>query len=349
MKKILFFILCLPLWFTACNIHEWPVVEEVVPVQLSVEYNIQHLTWTGWDYMEGDEGSSSVGDTYANEIKEGKLRYTIRTFPVSGTSRSSDGIYQEHVFIKDVTDHSGLNETLYLPAGEYNVVVWADYMKKSTDEGYYQLDDFSEIKLNDNSIGNNDYHDAYRGVCNITLVSDVYQGNSVVSNIEMQRPLAKLELITTDLDKFLGKGKVKSISEKQINNVGNHPETVDLEDYKVVFYYVGYRPIAYSMFADRPVDSVTGAFFESTLKRLNENEASLGFDYIFVNGTESAVTVQIGIYDKKGNQLSLTDPIKIPLKRNFHTKMYGEFLTSNTSGGVHITPDYDGDHNLILP
>ena len=80
MKKILFFILCLPLWFTACNIHEWPVVEEVVPVQLSVEYNIQHLTWTGWDYMEGDEGSSSVGDTYANEIKEGKLRYTIRTF-----------------------------------------------------------------------------------------------------------------------------------------------------------------------------------------------------------------------------------------------------------------------------
>lgn len=348
MKKILPFILCLPLWFTACDIHEWPVVEEVVPVQLSVEYNIQHLTWTEWGYMEGDEGRPSVGDTYANQIKDGKLRYTIRIFPVSGPSRSIDGNYQEYVFFKDVADRSDLNEILYLNPGEYTIMVWADYLKEGTDEAYYQIDSFSDIKLDGNHIGNNDCHDAYRGIGNVTLVADVLETEPVEINIEMQRPMAKLELITNDLKQFVGKQKAKMPERKQTSSDADIPLSVDLDDYKVVFYYVGYRPIAYSMFADRPVDSVTGAFFESTLKQLDENEASLGFDYIFVNGTESAVTVQIGIYDKKGNQLSLTDPIKIPLKRNFHTKVYGTFLMSNASGGVHITPDYEGDHNFIL-
>ena len=81
-------------------------------------------------------------------------------------------------------------------------------------------------------------------------------------------------------------------------------------------------PHAYSMHTDKPVDSSTGVMFESTLKKLSESEASMGFDYVFVNGKKSAVTVQIGIYDNEGTQ---------------------------ASGGVTINPDFDGDHNLIFP
>ena len=65
--------------------------------------------------------------------------------------------------------------------------------------------------------------------------------------------------------------------------------------------------------------------------------------------SQSAVTVQIGIYDKEGTQLSLTDPIEVPLKRSNHTIMTGMFLMSQASGGVSINPDFDGDHNLIIP
>ena len=340
MKKILFFILSLPLLLFSCDIHEWPDVEEKVPVLLSVKFNVLNLKWTEWEHFDGtDKGNPNVGDTYTNELTEGKLRYTVRTVPASGLSRNGHEDYQEYVFFKDVADQSDLTETLYMSPGEYDVMVWADYMKKGTDEAYYRIDDFSEIMLNGDITGNNDYHDAYRGIGNITLVSDVIEGEPVVSNIEMQRPLAKLELITDDLKQFLG----KEVGKKS----GSEP--VKLEDYKVVFYYVGYRPVAYSMYTDRPVDSVTGAFFESTLKQLNDNEASLGFDYVFVNGTESAVTVQIGLYDKAGTQISFTDPIKIPLKRNFHTKVHGSFLMSNASGGINVIPDYEGDHNLIIP
>ena len=121
------------------------------------------------------------------------------------------------------------------------------------------------------------------------------------------------------------------------------------EDYRVVFYYVGFMPDTYSMFTDKPVDSVTGVTFQSVLRRMDDAQATLGFDYVFVNGKESAVTVRIGIYDDEGTQLSLTEPIEIPLKRNHHTVLRGKFLMSEASGGVTINPNFDGDHNLIFP
>ena len=116
-----------------------------------------------------------------------------------------------------------------------------------------------------------------------------------------------------------------------------------------MFYYVGFMPNAYSLFTDKPVDSATGVLFESTLNSLSETEASVGFDYVFVNGTESAVTVQIGIYDNEGTQLSLTEPIKVSLRRSHHTIMRGMFLMSETSGGISINPEFDGDYNLVFP
>ena len=92
-------------------------------------------------------------------------------------------------------------------------------------------------------------------------------------------------------------------------------------------------PHAYSMYTDKPVDSSTGVMFESTLRKLSESEASMGFDYVFVNGKKSAVT----------------EPIEVPLKRSHHTTLTGMFLMSEASGGVTINPDFDGDHNLIFP
>ena len=121
------------------------------------------------------------------------------------------------------------------------------------------------------------------------------------------------------------------------------------EDYRIVFHYVGFMPNTYSIFTDKPVDSSTGVMFSSALKVLNNREASLGFDYVFVNGKESAVTIRIGIYDKEGTQLSLTQPIEVPLKRNHHTILRGKFLMSEASGGVIINPDFDGDYNLVFP
>ena len=172
-------------------------------------------------------------------------------------------------------------------------------------------------------------------------------------DIAMQRPLAKFEFVTNDVKEFIDKESDRIASKANDNESASNDDTptrtVNIEDYKVVFYYVGFMPDAYSMNTDKPVDSSTGVMFESTLRKLSESEATMGFDYVFVNGKNSAVTVQIGIYDNEGTRLSLTEPIEVPLKRSHHTIMTGMFLMSEASGGVTINPDFDGDHNLIFP
>ena len=102
------------------------------------------------------------------------------------------------------------------------------------------------------------------------------------------------------------------------------------------------------MNTDKPIDSETGVMFESKLKILSENDASLGFDYVFVNGKQSAISIQIGLYDKEDRQLALSDPVDVPLRRNHHTILKGSFLMQQTSGGITINPDFDGNHNILI-
>ena len=125
--------------------------------------------------------------------------------------------------------------------------------------------------------------------------------------------------------------------------------TVDLDDYRVVFFYVGFMPNAYSLITDKPVDSATGVFFSSKLTQISQSDASMGFDYVFVNGQESVTTVVIGIFNRAGEQLGMTAPIDVPIKRGIHTIIEGKFLLEDNKGGVNINPDFDGDFNLTFP
>ena len=61
------------------------------------------------------------------------------------------------------------------------------------------------------------------------------------------------------------------------------------------------------------------------------------------------MTLQVGVFDNEDTRISLTKPITVPLMRGRHTVLTGAFLTPNASQGVQINPEYDGDHNFILP
>lgn len=334
-----------------CDIHEWPSQQEVVPVHLTVPCNVRNLGWSEVEIWEenSDDVDMEGNQTFVEGVKQGKMRYIVRTVPSSSKSRAEREYYSEEVIIKDVSDLSDLDVSLLLPPGDYDVMVWADYLKPVTDEPYYLAERFSEIKLHGKHEGNNDNHDALRGVGKISVKADIYETEPMDIDIELQRPLAKFEFISVDYQMFMGKELQKNKLQTYAGSNDDVTTRVNLDDYKLVFYYVGYRPDTYSMFTDRPVDAVTGAFFESTIKQLNADEATLGFDYVFISDGVSAVTVQIGLYDKDGNEISMTDPIKVPLKRNLHTKVRGKFLTANASGGIAVLPEYEGDHNLILP
>ena len=336
----------------SCDVHEFPDIPEKRALHLRLNYDTD---MTEWKHLYDGENmiEEGLGETYDNRRAYGNIRYVVRAYPLADKQRISQDYTQEFVFTKDIAEGYDHEVTLDLIPGDYNIMVWSDIVQHGGDTYFHDKTNFAEITLQGEHQGNNDYRDAFRGSSNVTLIADIIERVPDTLDIAMQRPLAKFEFVTNDVVEFIDKESVRIASKANGNKAASNDDTptraVNIEDYKVVFYYVGFMPDAYSMNTDKPVDSSTGVMFESTLKKLSESEASMGFDYVFVNGKKSAVTVQIGIYDNEGTQLSLTEPIEVPLKRSHHTIMTGMFLMSEASGGISINPDFDGDHNLIFP
>lgn len=122
----------------------------------------------------------------------------------------------------------------------------------------------------------------------------------------------------------------------------------DYKDYTVTMYYTGFLPSVFNHFTNKPIDSRTGQFYTATISELSETDALLAFDHVFVNGRESSVKVMLEVKDPRGNVIAGSQPIDVPIVRGRCTVVKGEFLTSKTTGGVGIVPDFDGDFNIPL-
>ena len=273
MRKILYFIMCLPiLLLSACDVHEWPETPEFVKMHLRLNYETD---MTEWEHLY--DGISVIeqgyGETYDNHQKYGKIRYIIRTYPISEKQRASQNYSQEFVFTKDITEGYNHEVTLDVLPGNYYIMVWSDLIETSGDSYFYDADNFAEIKLQGEHQGNADHRDAFRGTNSVSLVADIEEHQPDTLDVAMQRPLAKFEFITTDLQKFID--KEMEILKKETETRGHdNPTRVDINDYKVIVLYSGFMPDTYNMNTDKPIDSSMGVFFESELNALNENEAS---------------------------------------------------------------------------
>ncbi len=331
MKCLLVLLSCV-LSPAACAVHEFPEMPEVVESQVNVNYHLDFVGFDMWDHIYEEEEIYEVGlgDKYHNTLDQGTVRYVIRAYPKSENQRIIPESFKEFVFTRDIADGYGCDFNLELAPGSYTIMVWSDFIRNQGDSYFYNVDDFAEITLQGEHCGNNHYRDVFRGMADLVLPADAVE-QDIVLDVDMQRPLAKYEFITTDLVEFLNKQRTRAV-----------------DDYKVVIYYSGFMPDTYNMFTDKPVDSATGVLFESRLEVLNENEASMGFDYVFVNGKQSVVTVQLAVYDGEGEQVSLTNPVDVPLKRSCHTVVKGSFLSRKASGGVGINPDFNGDFNVPI-
>ena len=346
MKKFLYLIICLPFLLTACDVHEWPNTPEAVKFHLRLNYETD---MTVWRHSYGNAGVVELGygETYDNHQEYGQIRYVVRAYPVFERNHITKDYTQEFTFTKNINEGYNHEVSLELPAGDYQIMVWSDLVKSSSHAYFYDATNFAEITLQGEHQANTDYRDAFGGSKPITLVADIMERVPDTLDIAMQRPLAKYEFITTDLKEFIV--KEFEFLQKEAATRGETPPTrVNLDEYNLVCYYSGYMPNAYNLNGDKPVDSMMGVLFNSTVNILSENEASLGFDYVFVNGKKSAVTVQIGLYDKENRQLALSDPIDVPLRRSHHTILRGSFLMQQASGGITINPDFDGNFNIEI-
>ena len=332
MRKILYFILIAhTLLYTACAVHEWPETpREVMKLHIKLNYETEMTEWIHlYDGTEVIE--KGYGNTYNNHQESGKIRYIVRAYPAGDKKNNKQDFTKEVIITKDVSEGYSHEMTLELSEGDYDIMVWSDLIQDTEENHFYDANNFTDIRLNENNIGGNNYNDAFRGVDAVSLDAITKSTKIDTLNITMQRPIAKFELIAEDMLEFIkGKG------------------IFNIEDYKVVFHYMGFMPNAYSIFSDKPVDALTGVTFESRPTVICDNEVSLGFDYMFTRDVLSNTSVQFVIYGKGEEPVVKSDQIEIPISRSFHTKIYGNFFSDHNENSTIINPSYNGDHNLIM-
>lgn len=221
---------------------------------------------------------------------------------------------------------------LRLHAVEYTLAVWTDYVKAgTTDDLYYDTKDLQYVACRDPYTGSTPYRDCLYGTTALDLRQYRNAWNAKVQvKVDMVRPLAKYELIATDVQKFLQK------TQKQ--RAGSTAYTITVS-------YGFYFPLGFNVLTGKPGRSEMGVAFTAPLAVTDNGsgECTLASDYIFVNGEESYVPLSIEIKDDAGNGISRTTGIDVPYRRGHLTTVRGHFLTNRYDTGIGIDPDFDDD------
>jgi len=329
-------------------------------LQLKTDPSISLYSATSSD----TKASSDPGDYNARWVVElyrkssdGSIGELVERRVLTSTPTSEEGFLESAEAIE--TEFS-------VHALQYTVVAWMDYTDKgSTDDKFYDLSGgLSKIAVPEPGeyIGDCDAKDCYRQILDIDLEKYADRwGLTVNRTITLQRPMAKIALITTDVEKFLEKLSDLMAERLKQQNEGEETQSEknaytrqdlieDLESMRIRVNYSGYFPCGYNALTKKPNEARTDMFFDCGVTLLESGgEARVASDYVFVNGEESEVVVSLTVSDKDGNLLNTVEGIKVPIVRGQLTEIRDEFLTKSAGSGIGIDPGFDGEYNVVLP
>ena len=313
---------------SSCDVHEFP---DPTPKEMEFVLNLNYDTnlplYKIVEYE--DETRSAIAEEY-------DVRHIVKVFDAEAEGAGARMELYHFEFIE--ADISELNTSLTLSVvpGNYNFIVWSDYVKADSNvDLHYNTTQFEEIALQgETHAGSDDFRDAFRG----TVISEV-SDTIVEATVEMGRPMAKFNFVSVDVEDFIVKIASEEISPSGVD--------VDLAEYKAVFRYQGFMPYSYNMFTDKPADAKTGVTFETSLRRLSDSEAELGFDYVFTNNSDFPTPITLVVYDKEGNNVAAVNDIAVPLQRGKLTIVRGRFLSQEASGGIGIDPGFEDE--IVIP
>lgn len=147
-----------------------------------------------------------------------------------------------------------------------------------------------------------------------------------ISEIELTRPFAQLNIITKDIGRILNDGMLpKSVTVGF--NACTHYNIATGEPFGEPFHF-----------------EYTAQPYEKT----SDSEWILSMDYMFAPGQEAVLgDVSLGV-EANGNVIDHVFH-NVPFKRNYRTNIIGNAMTVDGSFNVSISPDWDGeDDNIIL-
>ena len=272
---------------------------------------------------------------------DAQVRYIVRAYPARQSNKNKKFV-NEFVFTRSVAGGLDFQADVQLNGGDYELLVWADFVADADDIPFYDAEDFGEIVLVGDHCGSNELRAAFNGSATVSLADGVVADTLTV---DMQRTLARFELRADDFADFVS-SELARLDESVA--AGDSVVPFNLENYTVVCYYIGFMPCAYSLYTNKPVDSATGVKFFSSVKPVNDTQALLLDDFVFVNDKSSMVSVRVGVFDANNELVSLTGTIKVPLNRGGKTTVNGNFLTQKKTDGIVIDTGYDGNFNLIF-
>lgn len=330
-------------------VHEWPdpvppVDEPDVPEPVECSLRLvfdsdefEHLTTV--ELSQDESSKASRSDASSIHL----MRHIVRLYPYDSSkgdtypSRNATD-YHETTTLHDPS-YPDYSVPLKLKPGEYDIVVWSEHAPSAfTSDYYYDTSDFFEISVLNHS-GNNHYRTAWRGLSHIFVNEDgevtaTAPGDEPLEEliVNMTRPMARYRFVTTDLERFLSTSR-----------------STTLEDYDVVIRYTGYMPSSYNLFTDKPVDSTKGITYHGESTIIDSSTASLGYDYVMVNGSNTSVQVALDLYRRSdGTKLSSSGVIDVPLKRGHYTVIRGPLLTTMAGASMGISPDFFDEFNIEI-
>ena len=335
-------------------VHEFPDETEPAEVVLKLEFNIDIDVNVEMNMnTEINTGLNPSTKTLTSETHD--IRYIVKFYRFMNGELVPKSVYEHTFTVDDINIHE-FEENLEIAEGQYRIFVWGDYLEQgSVEDHHYITTDFPLITLNlpesGTYEGSQESRDAYIGYSDIEVVRRAASEDPITADINIHRPLGKFVIISEDLDEFMTKITQQNLAETK---------AVDLSEYSVKIFYQGDEstiynaPITFDAFIDKPVATFPGLNFTSKIVEVynsetGKTEAQLGFDYVFVNGSETHTRIVVAVYDKNGEQVAMTKSMKIPLKRNQVTYVRGGFLMENTKGGVAINPGFSGpDFTYII-
>lgn len=221
--------------------------------------------------------------------------------------------------------------------GEYDWTLWVDYTENgSTTDLWYDTKSLQAVKLiatDKTYASGSDTREAFCHTGNIDVT-----GGEMSIDIAVQRPQAKYVLIADDVQRY-----------RELLAV-NPEKYVPLDELNITMLYESYLPDGFNAQSNKPNNSQQGyKCAQTALPAIGETdtEVKVGSDHVFVNGSESSVTVTVLVSDNTGRTISRVQGVVVQYKRNMLTTVRGDFLTAGVvNPGINIDTDWDGVHEV---
>ena len=367
-KKALYLLIAVMM--CSC-VHEFPNIDTPADVVLNITMDIALEGQNFVSIAKEDEPAVVLKTRESLRSQLDAEEYDVRNI-IRFYRQNAKGEYDyskhdfEFVVIENDPSLSTISTEVKVAEGTYMIYVWRDYVKEGEGESqYYNVSEFRAITYKDEYLASHDSKDAMYGSTEFEVIRYGKDYNENHIHITMERPFSRIVIISNDLDEFVTKAQAQKyktmLQNGEITDTKASELKIDLSDYEVRFVYMSDGlsdkfgtdkptiydlPTTFNVFKGAATASKSNVGFKSSIVKLSDYEAQLGFDYIYPS--QGIAYVAVGVYDKDGTQLAQTPSIAIPVVKNQETIVTGSFLIENISGGAVINPDFSGDHNYEI-